>query len=108
MSTWHYQIMKHVEPSGEVNYAVHEIYDIGGGLSWTLSPVNISAESAEEVKSMLQTMLNDIEEYDVMDYDQERSEPLEDLDWASEQPEQQESYHNYMLRMTRELSIGND
>ena len=67
MSKWHYQLMKR-NFDGEDNYAVHEYYVIDGCKSWTNDPVTIDGESVEDVKAMLQMILNDIEKHGVKDH----------------------------------------
>jgi hypothetical protein len=50
-------------------YAVHEYYpDRSGGL-WTENPVDVTGETIEEVKEILQMMLADIEKHGVKDYE---------------------------------------
>lgn len=71
--TWHYQLMyhKHDEPvlGEEGHYAVHEYYEMDDGPGWTEKPANVTGDSIEDVKKMLQMMLNDIEKHGVKDYD---------------------------------------
>ena len=64
--TWHYQLMKHTEPDGEVWYAVHEFYGIN---AYTASPETIRGKDKEEIKWILETVLKDIEKYGVKDYE---------------------------------------
>ena len=53
---------------GEDNYAIHEYYQLDHGYSWSNDPVSIDGDSIEDVKKMLQMMLNDIEKHGVKDY----------------------------------------
>ena len=67
MSKWHYQLMKR-KFDGVDNYAIHEYYKLDHGDGWSNDPVSIDGESIEDVKKMLQMMLNDIEKHGVKDY----------------------------------------
>ena len=64
--TWHYQLMKHTEPDGEVWYGVHEFY---GTNSYTANPVPITGDDVNDVKWMLENVLEEIEMYGVKDYE---------------------------------------
>ena len=64
--TWHYQLMKHTEYDGEVWYGVHEFYD---GNGYTTEPRSIRGEDKEDIKWVLETMLEDIEKHGVKDYE---------------------------------------
>ena len=64
-NTWHYQLMKHTEPDGEVWYAVHEKYGKSG---YTVEPVRSMGEDEEDVTRMLEHMLEDIIKHGVEDY----------------------------------------
>jgi hypothetical protein len=68
MSKWHYQLMKR-NFDGVDNYAIHEYYQLDRGDGWSNDPVSIDGESIEDVKKMLQMMLNDIEKHGVKDYE---------------------------------------
>ena len=61
--SWHYQLMRHTEPDGEVWYGVHKNYYRSG--SCTVEPVNIKSEDKEDIKWMLEAMLMDIEKHGV-------------------------------------------
>lgn len=67
MANWHYQLIKHVYPEGEVMYGVHEYYPATEevGEAWTLSPMGLIAESEEGVVWMLEAVLKDIEAHGV-------------------------------------------
>jgi hypothetical protein len=67
--TWHYQLMRH---KSDNLYAIHEYYPEGDGCDgdgWTVNPVCVDGDSVEEVKQVLQMMLEDIEKHGVKDYD---------------------------------------
>ena len=67
MSTWHYQLIKHVYPKDDVTYGVHEYYPATDevGEAWTLLPIGLSADSEEDVIWVLEAVLNDIKKYGV-------------------------------------------
>lgn len=65
--TWHYQLMRHTEPSGDVWFAIHEFYE--GRIGWTKDPTAIGGTSEDTVKWQLKRMLEDIEKHGVKDYD---------------------------------------
>lgn len=65
--TWRYQLMRHTEPDGEVWYGVHEAY--GYGVGYTVEPVRMAGDCKEDVKWMLEKMLEDIEIHGVKDYE---------------------------------------
>ena len=64
--TWHYQLMKHTEPDGEVWYGIHEFYVVNG---YTGNPESVMGHSKEDIKWMLLAMLADIEKHGVKDYE---------------------------------------
>ena len=64
--TWHYQLMKHTEPDGEVWYGVHESYSLGG---YTVKPVVVMGQDVEDIEWMLESVLKDIEKHGVKDYE---------------------------------------
>ena len=73
-TTWHYQLMRH--PAAKNNrmpmadyYAIHEYYPSEDGDGWTEQPIHINGESVEEVKQVLQMMLEDIERHGIKDYE---------------------------------------
>ena len=63
--SWHYQLIRHTEPNGNVWYGVHKNYSG----SYTVDPVNIKSEDKEDIKWMLEHMLEDIEKHGVTDYE---------------------------------------
>ena len=65
-SNWHYQLMKHTEPCGEVWYAFHEKY---GEFGYTEMPVSMSYESVEDAEWALDAMKADIIKHGVKDYE---------------------------------------
>lgn len=69
MSHWHYQLMKHTLPDGEVYYAVHEYYELETGPAFTHNPVTVEGESRSEVVQMLDNMVRDIWKHGVVDYE---------------------------------------
>jgi len=67
---WHYQVMLHKNDGDGTYYAIHEYFDIDGKAGWTENPVvDVSAESVEELKKMLNLMLKDIDKHGVKDYE---------------------------------------
>lgn len=50
-------------------YAIHEYYPSEDGDGWTEDPVFVDGDSVEEVKRVLQMMLEDIEKHGVKDYE---------------------------------------
>lgn len=69
MSKWHYRLIKHVYPKGEVYYAVHEYYPATEevGEAWTLNPVAFWGESLEELQDLMNDVLKDIAKHGVME-----------------------------------------
>ena len=66
---WHYQLMRHKNVvTGEDYYAIHEYYPDKDGDGWTEAPVDVTGDTIEEVKEVLQGMLEDIEKHGVKDY----------------------------------------
>ena len=66
---WHFQLMRHTDDNGEEYFAIHEYYPDQDGDSWTEAPVDVTGDSVEEVKEVLQAMLDDIEKHGVKDYE---------------------------------------
>ena len=71
---WHYQLMRHKSQNlGDIEvldyYAIHEYYPMKDGDGWTETPVVVDGHSVEEVKEVLQMMLEDIEKHGVKDYE---------------------------------------
>jgi hypothetical protein len=64
--TWHYQLMKHTEPDGEVWYGIHELYE---GNGYSSNPESIRSHDKDDIKWMLETMLGDMEKHGVKDYE---------------------------------------
>ena len=73
MSHWHYQLMKHTTPTGEVYYAVHEYYELETGPAWTENPITIEGESIADIRGMLIDILKDCDTHGVKDYDADQS-----------------------------------
>ena len=65
MSTWHYQVMKHSDGT----LAIHEYYVMSDADGWTQEPTKISGDSIEDIKKMLNMVLDDIERHGVKDYE---------------------------------------
>ena len=63
---WHYQVMKHVEPDGEVWHGVHEYYPFCDG--YTEEPI-LSGEDLEDIKQILKMIEQDIYRHGVKDYE---------------------------------------
>ena len=70
-NTWHYQLMRHKDEDGVPLFAIHEYYTLEDGDEWTEQPIFVDgeSESMEEVKQVLQAMLEDIEKHGVKDYE---------------------------------------
>jgi hypothetical protein len=58
---WHYQAI--LQDDGTV--AMHEYYPEMD--SWTLNPVELSADNQDDLEWMLRSMLEDLEEHGVME-----------------------------------------
>ena len=67
--SWHYQLMKHTGPDDQVWYAVHKRYYCYRSDSYTVEPVSIQSEDKEDIKWMLEHMLEDIEKHGVKGYE---------------------------------------
>jgi hypothetical protein len=68
--TWRYGVMKH--PDG--TFAVHEIYldKKGNPDAWTEEPVDLGCfEDLQDLKGSLLAMMNDVENFPVLDYTKE-------------------------------------
>ena len=63
---WHYQLMRHKD---EEYFAIYEYYPMEDGDGLTEHPIYVDGESIEEVKEVLQAMLEDIEKHGVKDYE---------------------------------------
>ena len=63
---WHYQLMRRKALN---YYAIHEYYPSEDGDGWTEDPVLVDGDSVDEVKWVLQAMLEDIEKHGVKDYE---------------------------------------
>ncbi len=64
-SNWHYQLMRHTEPDGEVWYAFHEKH----GPGYTIKPVSGIYGSVEDAEWALDAMKADIIKHGVEDYE---------------------------------------
>ena len=70
---WTYVCMKHQEErTGEVWYAIHELYSHGfvkkGKKSWTDTPIEPIGESVGELRKVLKMMLKDTYRNPTFDY----------------------------------------
>jgi hypothetical protein len=75
MSTWHYQLIKHVYPNGKVHYAVHEYYtDTLGGGGHTLSPVTLGGEDPDDIQCLIIHVLNDIGEHGIIEVEHDKDD----------------------------------
>jgi len=70
MSSWHYQIMRHVDDNGDAFLKVHEFF-IGHDKkeSWTAFSVPIEADTVPEMRMTLLDILRDLERHGVRDVD---------------------------------------
>ena len=68
-ATWHYQLMRHLTPEGEMYYAVHEYYLLEEGDGWTENPVTVDGESIDDIRKMLICILKDCDTHGVKDYE---------------------------------------
>ena len=68
-SIWRFQLMRHRDDDGEPFFAIHEYYSVEDGDGWAETPVFVEGDSVEEVKRVLQAMLEDIEKHGVKDYE---------------------------------------
>jgi len=68
VSTWHYRLIKHVYPKGEVYYAVHEYYPATEevGDAWGFSPVEIWGESLKDIQWLIVNVMNDLGKYEMI------------------------------------------
>lgn len=76
MSTWHYQLIKHVYPNGKVHYAVHEYYPATEevGEAWTLSPVEFWGETPDDIQWLIIQVLNDIAEHGIIEVEHDKDD----------------------------------
>lgn len=67
---WDFRIMKHIEKTPEliIWYGIHEVFHyMDGQLTYTKNPINLAADSPDELKLMHATMLQAFEK-DILDY----------------------------------------
>jgi hypothetical protein len=68
MSSWRYQIMQHVDDSGQTYLAVHEFYTMHDKKQgWTERPVPIEADTVADLRMALLNILQDLEKHGVRD-----------------------------------------
>jgi hypothetical protein len=70
MSSWRYQIMRHVDDNGDAFLKVHEFF-IGHDKkeSWTAFSVPVEADTVPEMRMTLLNILRDLERHGVRDVD---------------------------------------
>ena len=68
MSHWRYQIMQHIDHSGEPFLAIHEFF-VGHDKKegWTASAVPIEADTVADMRMALIDILRDLERHGVRD-----------------------------------------
>lgn len=62
---WHYQLLKHEEPGGEVWYGIHEVYSIG---YCTKDPIQIMGDSLKDIVWMMKAIESDMKRYGIGNY----------------------------------------
>jgi hypothetical protein len=69
MSTWHYRLIKHIYPKGEVHYGVHEYYPATEEVeeAWTLNPVELWSETPDSINWVLSAVAQDIANHDIIE-----------------------------------------
>lgn len=68
MSSWHYQIMRHIDDNGEPYLKIHEAYKLHDGkFGWTEKAVPIEADTLPEMRMALLDILRDLERHGVRD-----------------------------------------
>ena len=68
MSSWHFQVMRHMADDGETYLAIHEFYTMHDkSEGWTERPVPIEADTLPEMRRALLAILTDIERHGVRD-----------------------------------------
>ena len=69
MSTWHYVLIKHTYPKGEVHYAVHEYYPATEerGEMWAESPVTFWGDGFDDINHMISCVAMDIGFHDIIE-----------------------------------------
>ena len=68
MSTWHYRLIKHVYPKGEVYYAVHEFYPATEevGDAWGFSPVELWGENLKDIQWLIVNVMKDLGKHEMI------------------------------------------
>ena len=57
---WTYRVMRHHKAAGEDEedwLAIHEVYTLDSGVSWTEKPITVEGATKEELRASLQRML---------------------------------------------------
>ena len=67
--SWNYRILKRTHANtGEVSYAIHEVfYDKGKENGWTQEPVTFVGDTPEEVIRSLEVALDDARKHPVLE-----------------------------------------
>jgi len=69
MSKWHYRLIKHVYPKGEVHYAVHEYYPATEEVeeAFTLNPVEFWGETPDDIQWLMVNVLRDVGNHEIIE-----------------------------------------
>ena len=68
MSSWRYQVMRHIADDGEPFLAVHEFYVMHDKKEgWTAKPITVEADSLQDLRKALLRMLIDMEDHGIRD-----------------------------------------
>lgn len=65
MLTWHYILIKHVYPKGEIHFAVHEYYPATE--TWTDSPVTLWGTDFDDINHMISCVAQDIGYFNIIE-----------------------------------------
>ena len=82
MSKWHYRLIKHIYPKGEVHYSVHEYYPATEerGEMWTENPVSLWGETPEGINWMLSSVEQDIGIHDLIEVEHDDYNAAQDVE----------------------------
>ena len=68
MSSWHFQVMQHIDDNGEPYLKIHEAYKLHDGkFGWTERAVPIEADNLPGLRMALLDILRDLERHGVKD-----------------------------------------
>lgn len=69
MRTWHYRLIKHIYPKGEVYYGVYEYYPTTEEVeeAFTLSPVEFWGETPDYIQWLIVNVLNDLAKHKIIE-----------------------------------------